>query len=123
MDITFWFYSDFESNLYKAAHKIQKDGYKIVNCDRSDISDDWLLIAEKEISPSPENLESLFIILKTWLNKWELLLMDGKRESKWIEQNRLRVPLRSKPVPNPRGGFKKLTDEGAWNAERTTKYE
>jgi regulator of RNase E activity RraB len=58
--VTFWFYSDYESNLYKTAHKLKKDGYEIVHCDRSEISNDWLLIAEKEISPSPENIEHLF---------------------------------------------------------------
>ncbi|MDZ7720664.1 MAG: ribonuclease E inhibitor RraB [Balneolaceae bacterium] len=58
--VTFWFYSDFEENLYRTAHQLQKDGYEIVHCDRSDISNDWLLIAEKEISPSPENIERLF---------------------------------------------------------------
>lgn len=58
--VTFWFYSDFESNLYRTAHILQKDGYEIVHCDKSDISNNWLLIAEKEIAPSPENLEQLF---------------------------------------------------------------
>ncbi|MDR9367261.1 MAG: ribonuclease E inhibitor RraB [Balneolaceae bacterium] len=58
--VTFWFYSDFESNLYKTAHRLQEDGYVIVHCDQSDISNNWLLIAEKEISPNPENLETLF---------------------------------------------------------------
>lgn len=58
--VTFWFYSDLESNLYKTAHHLQKEGYKIVHCDQSDISNNWLLIAEKEIAPSPKNLEQLF---------------------------------------------------------------
>lgn len=58
--VTFWFYSDYESNLYKTAHMLQEDGYEIVNCEQSDISNNWLLIAEKVISPSPENLETLF---------------------------------------------------------------
>lgn len=58
--VTFWFYSDLESNLYKTAHHLQNEDYKIVQCDQSDISNNWLLIAEKEIAPSPENLEQLF---------------------------------------------------------------
>lgn len=58
--VTFWFYSDFESNLYKTAHRLQEDGYEILYCDRSDISNNWLLIAEKEISPGPDNIERLF---------------------------------------------------------------
>ncbi|MCG2590771.1 ribonuclease E inhibitor RraB [Rhodohalobacter sulfatireducens] len=49
-----------KSNLYKTADKLQEDGYEIVHCDQSDISNNWLLIADKEISPSPENLETLF---------------------------------------------------------------
>lgn len=60
MGIAFLFYSDFESNFYRTAHILQKDGYEIVQCDKSDISKDWLLIAEKEISPSPKNIEGLF---------------------------------------------------------------
>ena len=58
--VTFWFYSDFEENLYRAAHVLQQDGYEIVYCGKSEISNDFLLIGEKEISPAPEVIEHLF---------------------------------------------------------------
>lgn len=58
--VTFWFYSESESKLYRTADKLQKEGYEIEHCGKSSASDDWLLIAEKKISPSPENIEHLF---------------------------------------------------------------
>lgn len=58
--VTFWFYSDSESKLYRTADKLQKDHYEIQYCGKAADSKDLLLIAEKEISPSPEVIEHLF---------------------------------------------------------------
>lgn len=58
--VTFWFYSDSESKLYRTAHQLQDDGYKIQYSGKSAFSNNWLLIAEKKISPSPEIIEHLF---------------------------------------------------------------
>lgn len=58
--VTFWFYSDSEANLYHTAHKLQEEHYEIQYCGKSGVSDDWLLIAEKEISPRPDIIEHLF---------------------------------------------------------------
>ena len=58
--VTFWFYSDSESKLYRTAHELQKDHYEIQYCGRSADSINWLLIAEKQISPNPETIEHLF---------------------------------------------------------------
>lgn len=57
--VTFWFYSDSETKLYRTAHRLQKDGYAIQHCGPS-VSSDLLLIAEKEIAPKPETMEHLF---------------------------------------------------------------
>jgi hypothetical protein len=57
--VTFWFYSDSESKLYRTAHELQKDHYEIQYCGRSACSNEWLLIAEKQISPGPEIMEHL----------------------------------------------------------------
>jgi hypothetical protein len=57
--VTFWFYSDEELNLYRLAHRLQRDGYEIQYCGHAAASDDWLLIAEKTISPRPEIIEGL----------------------------------------------------------------
>jgi len=58
--VTFWFYSDFEENLYRAAHTLKQEGYRIVCCERSEISNNFLLIGEKEISPVSETIEALY---------------------------------------------------------------
>lgn len=58
--VTFWFYSESESNIYQTAHKLQEDGYEIQYCGKSSVSNEWLLIAEKKISPSPGIMERLF---------------------------------------------------------------
>ena len=58
--VTFWFYSDFEENLYRAAHALQQEGYEIVCCEWSEIANDYLLIGEKEILPAPEVIEELY---------------------------------------------------------------
>ena len=58
--VTFWFYSETESKLYRTADMLKKDHYEIQYCGKSTISNEWLLIAEKEISPSPEIIEHLF---------------------------------------------------------------
>ena len=57
---TFWFYSDFEENLYRVAHALQQEGYEIVCCGKSGASDEFLLIGEKVLSPAPELIEHLF---------------------------------------------------------------
>jgi len=58
--VTFWFYSDFEENLYRAAHALQQEGYEIVCCEWSEVSKSYLLIGEKEISPSTKRIERLY---------------------------------------------------------------
>lgn len=57
--VTFWFYSGSEAKLYRTAHRLKQDGYDIQHCGSSG-SDDFLLIAEKEIAPEPETMEHLF---------------------------------------------------------------
>lgn len=57
--VTFWFYSNSESKLYRTAHKLQRKGYAIEHCGSS-VPDELLLIAEKEIAPEPEIMEKLF---------------------------------------------------------------
>lgn len=79
--VTFWFYSDSESNLYRSAHKLQQDRYEIQYCGKSSVSEEWLLIAEKKISTSPEIIESLFYHfeelaeeMKVTFDGWETVL-------------------------------------------------
>ncbi|MCC5907957.1 MAG: ribonuclease E inhibitor RraB [Balneolaceae bacterium] len=58
--VTFWFYSDVEENLYRTAQQLKNDEYEIQYCGKSASSNEWLLIAEKQMSPSAENIEHLF---------------------------------------------------------------
>jgi len=39
--VTFWFYFDVEENLYRAAHALKQEGYEIVCCEWSQISNNY----------------------------------------------------------------------------------
>lgn len=57
--VTFWFYSISESNLYRAAARLQKAGYDINYCGPAAGVDEFLLIAEKLFVPELNNLNRL----------------------------------------------------------------
>ena len=58
--VTFWFYSESEGNLYRAADQLQKTGYTIDYCGPAACNDEWLLIVEKVISPEFEEMNRMW---------------------------------------------------------------
>ena len=62
--VTFWFYSDDESAAYQLAGRLQNWGYKIIFCEYSPGSNDWLCIVEHDITPTAENLDQACLEMK-----------------------------------------------------------
>jgi len=57
--VTFWFYSANEEKNYRLAAYLQNIGYQIVCCEFSNISGNWLCIAERTLSPGIELLDQV----------------------------------------------------------------
>lgn len=58
--VTFWFYSDHESNIYRFAAHMKSNGYRILCCEKCD-TQRYICIAEIAISTEAGLLDKLCI--------------------------------------------------------------
>lgn len=82
--VTFWFYSESEGNLYRAADQLQKMGYSINFCGPAVCIEEWLLIAEKVISPDFEEMNRMWESFEAFADRfgikydgWETMIDVG----------------------------------------------
>jgi hypothetical protein len=70
--VTFWFYSDHELNIYRLAAHLQSNGYTIKCCEYSEISRNYLCIAEVVMSPRNQQLDRLCVDMQLLAEKMEV---------------------------------------------------
>jgi len=70
--VTFWFYSDHELNIYRLASHLQSNGYTIKCCEYSEISRNYLCIAEVVMSPRNHQLDRLCVDMQLLAEKMEV---------------------------------------------------
>jgi regulator of RNase E activity RraB len=59
--VTFWFYAEKEENIYRLASRLQENGYRIECCEYTEISGNYLCIAETSIATSASLMDKLCV--------------------------------------------------------------
>jgi len=82
--VTFWFCSEHEENMYRLAAHLQENRYTISCCVFSEVYDNYLCIAEKQLSPQAEHLTKLCIDMQIVAERfgvefdgWETVIDPG----------------------------------------------